>query len=202
MVHFVRDDNISTATLSKSRAHLCEILATRIFRENAQKGMLQLATVLTTAWPVYNGADPFIVAQAREERDDDLEERVGNAIEMAILGKAKKFIRASACQKVVESIWSYVHQSQPPAVSLTRVSGKCVYQAESSHSILSDVGQACLGSISLLTIHDRPTNAHPFIFTIPTKLLFLTTTGKPGLSECAYILKKIKAQGPLDSFCP
>ena len=108
--------------------------------------MLQLATVLTTVWPVYNGADPFIIAQAREERDDDLEERVGNAIEMAILGKAKKFIRASACQKVVESIWSCVHQPEHVAVSLTQVSGKCVYQAQSSHSILSDVSQPYLGS--------------------------------------------------------
>ncbi|KAF9482552.1 hypothetical protein BDN70DRAFT_874905 [Pholiota conissans] len=120
-VHFLRDDNMTTVALSGSRAYLCEILATRIFRANANN-LLNLTIALTTSWPVYSGADADIIAQAREERDDDLEERVGNAIEMAILGKAKYFIKSSACQKVITAIWS----------------GKCVYSAESSHSILSD----------------------------------------------------------------
>ncbi|KAF8159446.1 receptor-activated Ca2+-permeable cation channel [Crassisporium funariophilum] len=120
-VHFIRDDNMTTATLSKSRAHFCEILATRVFRDNANS-ILLLTMALTTSWPVYSGADPAVISQAREERDDDLEDRVGNAIEMAILGKAKRFIKSSACQKVIDGIWT----------------GKCVYQAESSHSILSD----------------------------------------------------------------
>ena len=44
---------------------------------------------------------------ARQERDD-LEERVGNAIEMAIIGKARRFIKSSPCQKVIDSIWTYV----------------------------------------------------------------------------------------------
>lgn len=104
-IHFLRDDNMTTAALSGSRAYLCEILATRIFRANANN-LLNLTIALTTSWPVYSGADPSIIAQAREERDDDLEERVGNAIEMAILGKAKYFIKSSACQKVINAIWS------------------------------------------------------------------------------------------------
>lgn len=120
-VHFVRDENVATATLSRSRAHLCEILAIRTFRELANS-MLQLTVALTACWHVYSGADPAIIAQAREERDDDLEDRVGNAIELAILGKAKRFIKSSSCQKVINGIWT----------------GKCVYQPESSHSILSD----------------------------------------------------------------
>lgn len=120
-VHFVRDENVATATLSLSRAHLCEILAIRTFREFGNS-MLQLTVALTTCWHVYSGADPAIIAQAREERDNDLEDRVGNAIELAILGKAKRFIKSSSCQKVINGIWT----------------GKCVYQPESSHSILSD----------------------------------------------------------------
>ncbi|RDB20824.1 Calcium channel YVC1 [Hypsizygus marmoreus] len=120
-VHFLRDDNITTATISRSRAELCEILAIRTFRDYGNS-MLQLTLTLTATWPVYNGADPDVVSQARAERDDDLEDRVGNAIEMAILGKAKRFIKSSSCQKVINAIWT----------------GKCVYQAESSHSILSD----------------------------------------------------------------
>jgi len=48
-----------------------------------------------------------MISRARQERDDDLEERVGNAIEMAILGKAKRFIKSAAVQKIINSIWSY-----------------------------------------------------------------------------------------------
>lgn len=92
-------------TISRSRAELCEILATRVFRANGND-ILRLTVALTTTWPVYSGADPDLISRAREERDDDLEDRVGNAIEMAILGKAKKFIKSSACQKVIDAIWS------------------------------------------------------------------------------------------------
>jgi hypothetical protein len=106
-VHFLRDDNVATNSVSHSRAALCEILATRICRELANH-TLSLAMALTTSWPLYSGADPEMINRAREERDDDLEERVGNAIELAILGKAKRFIRSAAVQKIINSIWSYV----------------------------------------------------------------------------------------------
>ena len=103
-IRFMRDDNILTASLSRSRAQLCEILAIRTFHEYGNS-MLQLTVALTTAWPVYNGIDPNVLSQARIERDDDLEDRVGNAIEIAILGKAKRFIKSSSCQKVINAIW-------------------------------------------------------------------------------------------------
>lgn len=119
--YFMRDRNLTTASLSRSRGALCEILATRTLRYHATN-MLELALALTTSWPVYSGADPGLIARAREERDDDLEERVGNAIEVAIISQAKMFIKSSACQKVIDGIWS----------------GKIVYQADSSRSILSD----------------------------------------------------------------
>ncbi|KAI0050965.1 hypothetical protein FA95DRAFT_1554998 [Auriscalpium vulgare] len=119
-VHFVRDQNLTTSGLSRTRAHLCEILAIRTLREYADN-MLDLALAATTSWPVLSGADPDVIAQAREDHDD-LEERLGNAIEMAIISKAKRFIKSTPCQKVIDAIWS----------------GKCVYQADSSHSFLSD----------------------------------------------------------------
>jgi len=92
---------------------------------------------------VWSGADP-IISQAREEKDD-VEDRVGNAIEMAILGKAKRFIKSSACQKVIDGIWTcvstcFVHET----FIHTIYSGKCVYQAQSAHSILSDVSMNSL----------------------------------------------------------
>lgn len=110
-VHFLRDDNTLTATISQSRAALCEILAIRTFRDYGNRdmygnSMLALTRALTTTWPVYNGADPNILEQAKLERDGDLEERVGNAIEMAILSKSKRFIKSSSCQKVINAIWT------------------------------------------------------------------------------------------------
>lgn len=67
--------------------------------------MLALSLALTTSWPVYSGADPNIMRQAREERSD-LEDRVGNAIEMAIMGKGRRFIKSLPCQKVINGIWT------------------------------------------------------------------------------------------------
>jgi hypothetical protein len=74
--------------------------------------MLNMALVLTTKWQVWSGADPHVVEIAREERDDGLEERVGNAIEMAIISKARRFIKSSPCQKVIDGIWMYVDPSK------------------------------------------------------------------------------------------
>lgn len=104
-VHFIRDENIVSSSLSRSRATLCEILAIRTLADYGGS-MLDLTLALTTSWPVYSGADPNVIAQAREDRDDDLEDRVGNALEMAILSKAKRFIKSSSCQKVIDGIWS------------------------------------------------------------------------------------------------
>lgn len=107
-VYFLRDENVATKSVSRSRAALCEVLATRVCRELANN-MLSLAVALTSSWPLYSGADPNMITRARQERDDDLEERVGNAIEMAILGKAKRFIKSAAVQKIINSIWSYAN---------------------------------------------------------------------------------------------
>ena len=64
-----------------------------------------LTLALTTSWHVWSGADPIIL-QAKDERDEVVDDRVGNAIEVAILGKAKRFIKSSSCQKVIDAIWT------------------------------------------------------------------------------------------------
>lgn len=66
-----------------------------------------LTLALTTSWHVWSGADSIIL-QAKEDRDEVVEDRVGNAIEVAILGRAKRFIKSSSCQKVINDIWTYV----------------------------------------------------------------------------------------------
>ena len=74
--------------------------------------LLDLALAITTNWPVYTGCDPDILEHARQERDDDLEETVGNSIELAIISKARLFIKSSPCQKVIDAIWRYAIQTR------------------------------------------------------------------------------------------
>ncbi|KAH8108342.1 hypothetical protein DFH11DRAFT_1517080 [Phellopilus nigrolimitatus] len=141
-VNFLRDQNLVSSFLSRSRAALCEIMATRLLRLYGDN-TLELAFVTTTSWRVYSGANDELLKQMFEELSiDDVEERVGNAIEMAIIGKAKRFIKSSACQRVIDSIWS----------------GKCVYQAQSSHSILSDTYKQT--PIHFYDPHKAPTLDH------------------------------------------
>lgn len=137
-VRFYRDQNLATVPLSRSRATLCEILAIRTMRPYADS-LLDLALAITTNWPVFMGCDPSILENAREERDDDLEETVGNAIELAIISKAKRFIKSSPCQRVIDAIWRYAIQLRPSSLTYVNCSGKCVYQARGSHSLISDV---------------------------------------------------------------
>lgn len=103
--YFVRDKHLTTAPLSRTRAALCEILAIRALREHG-RNMLELALAVTTSWPVYSGAPQELLDRVREEVDDEeIDARVGNAIEMAIISKAKSFIKSNACQKVIDGIW-------------------------------------------------------------------------------------------------
>ena len=122
-VHFLHDKNLTTSALSRSRAALCEILATRLLREYGEN-ILDLALVITTSWSVYSGADSELLQQSLEELSldtEDLEHYVGNAIEMAIIGSAKRFIKSQACQKVIDSIYRLVcYKMAESAQVLTR----------------------------------------------------------------------------------
>ncbi|KAG8925536.1 hypothetical protein FRC01_010038 [Tulasnella sp. 417] len=121
-VHFLRDRNLASMPLSHSRAALCELMAIKLLRDWADSTM-ELATVMTTSWCIFSGAGEEVLDKADESYGElDTNERVGNAIEMAIIGQAKRFIKSGAFQKVIDCIWS----------------GKVVYQAESDHSFLSD----------------------------------------------------------------
>jgi hypothetical protein len=115
-IHFLRDENnLTNGPLFVTRAALCELLAIRILRDNGNS-VLDLVRTLTTSWPVWSGADAHVLEQARQLRDDDLEDHVGNAIELAIISKSRRFIKSSPCQRVIDAIWMYALSS--PALSL------------------------------------------------------------------------------------
>ncbi|CCA70742.1 related to receptor-activated Ca2+-permeable cation channel-Laccaria bicolor [Serendipita indica DSM 11827] len=120
-VHFIRDPNFTTATLNRSRGLLCELLAMRVIRQ--WSNLIELAHVLITSWPVFEGCSDEILSKGRELQDNfDPREKVGNAMEMAILSDAKLFVKSAPCQKVIDAIWS----------------GKIVYTAQSSYSLIRD----------------------------------------------------------------
>lgn len=62
---------------------------------------LPLASVLLTPWALFQGASDVVIARAREEGDGDVAEQAGNALEMAVIGQAKRFIKSPSCQKVI-----------------------------------------------------------------------------------------------------
>lgn len=101
--HFLRDKSFATGLVSATRASLCEILATRLLRDYADSP-IAIANVVTTAWPVFSGAGRDVLDKADQDNDLDPDETVGNAIEMAILSSAKRFIKSQACQKVIGKV--------------------------------------------------------------------------------------------------
>lgn len=117
----MRDQNFNSTSLNNTRATLCEILATRSIRQ--WNNLLDLAQVLITSWPVYEGCSEEIIAKGQEIQDNfDPREKFGNAIEIAIIADAKFFVKSRVVQKVIDAIWS----------------GKIVYTAESAHSLIRD----------------------------------------------------------------
>jgi hypothetical protein len=180
-VHFIRDQNITTSSLSRSRAALCEILATRTLRDYGNS-MLDLTRALTTRWSVYNGADERVMALVKDDRDEP-EDRVGNALEMAILGRAKRFIRSSSCQKVINGIWTYVHFLSDP-----QLRSPCGTEGTASirQKAITPFSQMCdcphpLTHRTTYHCFCRHTNGLRFISTILIKPHYLTTIGMPAL---------------------
>lgn len=142
-VNFLRDRNIATRGLSQSRAELCEILAIRTLRHWASS-TLDLAVVLTTSWQVFSGADAHVMCKLEENEEDlDATLRVGNAIEMAILGQAKRFISSAVTQKIISECRLYPQSTLSNGAEMSLKdgiwSGQIIYQPEGTHSILSDV---------------------------------------------------------------
>ncbi|KAE8543604.1 hypothetical protein D1P53_000319 [Cryptococcus gattii VGV] len=81
IVQFSRESTqMSIATLSLTRATLCEILASRVLRGWSERS-LPLATVLLTPWALFQGASQEVIDRAREEGDDELLKQGGTALE-------------------------------------------------------------------------------------------------------------------------
>ncbi|KAJ9103807.1 hypothetical protein QFC21_002269 [Naganishia friedmannii] len=67
---------------------------------------LPLASLLLTPWALFQGASEVVMAKIIEEDGDDdaLVDLAGNALEMAIIGNSKRFIRSPSAQKVIGTL--------------------------------------------------------------------------------------------------
>lgn len=100
-VQFISDSaKLSIATLSESRATLCEIIAIRVLRGWSERS-LHLATVLLTPWPLFQGAPSSVITALKDDGEEEVLEHSATALEMAIISVSKRFIRSPSCQKVI-----------------------------------------------------------------------------------------------------
>lgn len=80
---------------------------------------LALSNLLLIPWALFQGASPAVIERVKEEGDDDedIAESAGNALEMAILGNAKRFIRSPSAQKVIGMCYFAGNREQGPALN-------------------------------------------------------------------------------------
>ncbi|KAL7006135.1 hypothetical protein EMMF5_004255 [Cystobasidiomycetes sp. EMM_F5] len=123
-IHFLQQQGTPSAySLANSRAALCEILAVKIMRKVydsdpdseetnlSQKYSLQLlllAHAFASAFSPFQGAPDDILAyhESVDPEASHLEIPKGNALELAIMGEAKRLIRSRPVQWVLDAIWT------------------------------------------------------------------------------------------------
>ncbi|KAF2429535.1 hypothetical protein EJ08DRAFT_698251 [Tothia fuscella] len=114
---FIRDQSYQAhhQTVNITRAALCELLATRILRRfhednPTRQGLLLLANVLVSGFePFQNAPDQVIedsgYAKHFSQNRGGYERKV-TALEIAIISESKTFLSSTACQKVVEAVYT------------------------------------------------------------------------------------------------
>ena len=102
--------------MSNTRALLCELVASKIIRRfnedyPGRKGLLLLANVLVAGFEPFQNAPEAIIRENRHALHWAVQRRGGyertlTALEVAIISESKSFLSSSACQKVVEAIYT------------------------------------------------------------------------------------------------
>ncbi|GAA5998265.1 uncharacterized protein JCM10292_001085 [Rhodotorula paludigena] len=130
--HFLErsDDDLAFAAVNTSRADLCELLAIKALSAyGVAPGSLELLHVLTTAFNPFAGATVDMFPPDEEVDEEELQrlEEFGkgeatNALELAIVSKAKRFVKSPLVQQVIK------------AISV----GEIMYTPESNHALIQD----------------------------------------------------------------
>ncbi|MCO5598634.1 hypothetical protein L7F22_052731 [Adiantum nelumboides] len=127
-VQFQRDAerDLALQNVNNTRANLCELLAMKLLRTFARDG-LQLITALTFPFSTFQGAEEEILSSEGLLNKDTGEPLFGpaqssSALELAILSRAKKFIKTPLCQRCISGIYE----------------GRVVISYQSAHAIIDD----------------------------------------------------------------
>lgn len=134
-LHFLkeRDSALSSSSLNETRGELCEVLAIKMLRHQAtlgkgsSAGLLNMATALVGGFSAFQGASEDVIERIRQGEGHVgriMTKNAGKttALELAILGKARGFIKSQATQRIISAIWE----------------GKVVYSSSSFLDILPD----------------------------------------------------------------
>lgn len=102
-------------TVSVTRATLCEIIASRVFRRfdednPGQVGLLLLANILIAGFEPFQNAPESIARTLPNALQWPVQKRGGyerkiTALEVAIISESKTLLSSSACQKVVDAVY-------------------------------------------------------------------------------------------------
>ncbi|TIB78349.1 hypothetical protein E3Q22_02646 [Wallemia mellicola] len=124
-VYFISESSSPTHMgVNATRANLCELLALKVLRIYADKASskIDLAYVLAGPFRLFQGASDEIIQKVLDEEGESALFKASNALEIAIVGNAKRFIKSAYCQKVINSIWN----------------GSVVYTPVNKHAFISD----------------------------------------------------------------
>ncbi|KAM0756238.1 hypothetical protein T439DRAFT_308703 [Meredithblackwellia eburnea MCA 4105] len=134
-LHFLRerDSALASSSLNETRAQLCETLAIKLLRHQATEakggnpGLLAMSRALVGGFHAFQGASDEVLDRIKQKEgfaSRILSDGAGktNALELAILGKARTFIKSQPTQRVITAVWE----------------GKIVYSSSSFLDILPD----------------------------------------------------------------
>ncbi|BGP44774.1 hypothetical protein JCM10450v2_000588 [Rhodotorula kratochvilovae] len=148
-----RDSMLASSSLNDTRAHLCELLAIKLLRHQAasvkgsSQGILAMARALVGGFHAFQGASDTVIERIRQR--EGYASRVAaegagrtNALELAILGKARLFIKSQATQRVIGAIYD----------------GKITYSSSSFIEVLGDRWKS--KEIALYNVREAPLLDH------------------------------------------
>ncbi|GAA6047335.1 hypothetical protein JCM3770_001893 [Rhodotorula araucariae] len=148
-----RDSFLASSSLNDTRAHLCELLAIKLLRHQAasvkgpNQGILAMARALVGGFHAFQGASDAVIERIRQR--EGYASRVAaegagrtNALELAILGKARLFIKSQATQRVITAIYD----------------GKITYSSSSFIEVLGDRWKS--KEIALYNVREAPLLDH------------------------------------------
>ncbi|GEM06324.1 nonselective cation channel [Rhodotorula toruloides] len=148
-----RDSALASSSINETRARLCEIMAVKLLRHQAalakgpNQGLLAMARALVGGFHAFQGASEEVIERIRER--EGYSSRVAaqgasktNALELAILGKARHFIKSQTCQRVINAIYD----------------GRITYTSSSFIDFLGDRYKT--REVSLYEVHKAPMLDH------------------------------------------